>query len=145
MSKKYEITKLFKINVSILLIKSLIVLHALAVIAICITPLFFVYKIALLIAVLIGLFVSVNKALKFKKCNIRHSLIGWEISYGENNFSSIDILPSTVITPYLLVLHFRQQNQIKQTILIGMDALNDDEYRKLIVTLRIFGLKKDDR
>lgn len=144
MSKKYE-TTIFKTNVSILLIKSLIVLHALAVISVCIPPLFFVYKVALLIAVLISLFVSTNKELKSKKCNISHSLIGWEISYSENDFSSIEILPSTVITPYFLVLHFRQQNQAKQTILIGMDALNDDEYRKLIVTLRIFGLKKDGR
>lgn len=145
MSKKYETTKIFKTNISILLIQCLIALHALAAIAVFLTPLFFVYKIALLIAVLISLHLNIREELISKKYNIRHSSIGWEISGGKSDFSSIEILPSTVITPYLLVLHFKQHNQAKQTILIGMDALNGDEYRKLIVALRIFGLKKDGR
>ena len=41
----------------------------------------------------------------------------------------------------MIVLHFMQNKQ-KQTILICRDALFYDEYRKLMVALKITGLKR---
>jgi hypothetical protein len=88
----------------------------------------------------------INKKNTKKKYILRFSLLsGWAIAYAENHYHPITITPSTVITRYLIILHFKMQNQQKQAILIFNDALNGDEYRKLVVELKISGLAKDDQ
>jgi len=59
---------------------------------------------------------------------------GWEISNG-NDFESVQILDSTVITVFAIFLHFKK-NAGKQSILIVNDALSEDDYRRLIVRLK---------
>ena len=61
--------------------------------------------------------------------------------YTENNFHVIELLASTVVSRYIIVLHF-VQNKENQTILICRDALFYDEFRKLMVALKISGLNK---
>lgn len=88
----------------------------------------------------------INKKNIPQKYILRFSLLaGWEIAYAENHYHPITVIPSTVITRFLVILHFKMQNQQKQTILIFNDALNGDEYRKLVVELKISGLAKDDK
>jgi len=67
---------------------------------------------------------------------------GWEFADFDNVFFQMQVMPSTVLTPYFLILHFQPHNHSKRTILICRDALIDDEYRKLLVILKISGLKK---
>ena len=92
--------------------------------------------------VLVSLRVYLKREINFRGLLIRHSSgFGWEVAYSENNFYAIEILASTILTPYIIILHFIH-NKKKQTILICRDALFYDEFRKLMVALKISGLNK---
>ncbi len=83
------------------------------------------------------------EALRFKHYKIRYSsVVGWDITQNGDVFHLIEVLPSTVLTSYLLILHFKAHNKKIQTILIVKDALTHDNYRKLMVLLKIAGVKK---
>ena len=143
MSKKYESSQTFKIHRSALLIRWLIVLHAIAIVAAFINALDLIYKVVITIMVLVSLLVYLKREINFHGLLIRHSVeFGWEVAYSENNFYAIKVLTSTIITRYIIVLHF-MQNKKKQTILICRDALFYDEFRKLMVALKISGLSRE--
>lgn len=143
MSKKYATVLLFKIKQSPLLIKWLVLLHTIAVIATVFNSLAVAYKLVMIILILISLFVYLKHA--NKTYIIRYStLSGWVIAYSKNNFYPIEIVKSTVLTRFFIILHFKMQNQKKQAILISKDALDGNEYRKLMVELKISGLAKDE-
>jgi len=142
LSKKYAINQTFKVHRSSLLIRWLVVLHAIAIVAAFINALDLIYKIIITAMVLISLYIYLKRENDFHGLSIRHSTeFGWEVAYSENNFYAIEILASTVVTRYIIVLHF-MQNKKNQSILICRDALIYDEFRKLMVALKISGLKK---
>ena len=144
MSKKYEKTKIFEINQSPVLIKWLVLLHVTAIIAASLAALEPSYKIVIISMALLSLLFYLKRELRFHSLSIVHSMAsGWEISLSDNQFYPVKILASTVITPYLIVLHYKIQNKQKQTILICKDALIADDYRKLMVELKISGIQKD--
>jgi hypothetical protein len=121
-------------------------MHFVALLASVLNALAMLYKLAIICSILISLFYYVKT---MNQCFfIRYgALSGWEIAYSENLYYPIKILPSTVITSYLIVLHFAfttKQNKKKRTALICKDALIADEYRSLKVELKISGLSKDD-
>jgi len=142
--KKYEITATYKISQSLWLIKWLAILHGLSFIAVFLTSVALVYKALLWCTIIFSLFFCLDRENRFNGLVIRYSSFkGWEFADLEDIYSPIEVLPSTVITPYFLIMHFNQQNRQKQTILICKDALINDDYRKLMVALRISGLKRD--
>ena len=144
LSKKYANTQTFKINQSPLLNKGLIVLHIIAIFAVFLNALILTIKFFIIALVLLSLFYYLKQSLNFKGISIRHnSEFGWEIIDSENYFNPIEILSTTVLTHYLIVLHFKKQNNKKKTILICRDALENDKYRKLMVELKVSGLNKD--
>ena len=144
MSKKYEITETYKINQSPSLIKWLAVLHGLSIFTVFLISFALVYKAMLWGTIIFSFVFYLNRDAEFNGMLIRHSSCGgWELADLDGIFYPIKVLPSTVITPYLLIMHFNQQNKQKQTILICKDALINDDYRKLMVALKISGLKKD--
>jgi hypothetical protein len=61
----------------------------------------------------------------------------------ENTSQTLQILPSSVITTWLIVLHFRLENGQFQSLLIVKDALSTADYRTLVVTLKIAGLQDE--
>lgn len=71
---------------------------------------------------------------------IKHrDIAGWEVAV-EDEFTSVQILPSTVITTLLVIVHFKilnskDKNGVK-TVLIPFDALNEKDFRHLIVRLK---------
>ncbi|NOQ76836.1 MAG: hypothetical protein GQ475_03405 [Methylococcaceae bacterium] len=145
MLKKSEEIEIYSINQSVMLIKWYILIHILAVSAVFLSSLFLFYKTLVLIVILLGLWMVLNRQMEFDKVVIRHRLkTGWDISFLEGIFDSIEVLPSTVITPYILILHFKITNQQKQTILILKDSLVAEKYRELMVSLKLFGLLKVD-
>ena len=74
------------------------------------------------------------RALKNTQVKIKHTAAsGWEIS-DANDFKSVQILNSTVITLFAIFLHFSGNG--KQSVLIVSDALSADDYRRLIVRLK---------
>lgn len=78
------------------------------------------------------------KRLKGGPYKIKHTeALGWEVSDG-NDFKSIQVLNSTVITIFAIFLHFTD-NARKQSVLIVNDALSEDDYRRLIVRLKTAG------
>lgn len=79
------------------------------------------------------------QALKNKQVKIKHTdASGWEVS-DANDFKSVQILNSTVITLFAIFLHF--SDNAKQSVLIVSDALSEDDYRRLIVRLKTTGKK----
>ena len=144
LSKKYAKTKIFEINQSPLLIKWLVAIHAIAIFAACLNALELAYKIVIISLILFSLFFYLRRELRFHDFSIVHSMAnGWEMALSDNHFHTVKILASTVVTPYLIVLHYKIQNKQKQTILICKDALIADDYRKLMVELKISGIQKD--
>ncbi len=124
------------------MIKWLVVIHAIAIIAAFINALDLIYKVIITLMVLVSLLVYLKRQINFHDLLIRHSNeAGWEVAHLENNFYTIEVLASTILTRYIIVLHFIQNNK-KQTILICRDALSYDEFRKLMVALKISGLKR---
>ena len=143
MSKKYETNHTFKIHRSLLLTRWLVFLHAIAIVAVFINALDLIYKVIITLMVLVSLLVYLKREINFHDLIIRYSTeFGWEVAYSENNFDAIEVLDSTVITRYIIILNFIQ-NKKKQTILICRDALFYDEYRKLMVKLKISGISRE--
>lgn len=66
----------------------------------------------------------------------------WTISVDGNRFDAIKLKPNTVISTPLTVLQFKVLTTHK-SLLIFSDAMPADQYRKLIVQLKISGLTFD--
>lgn len=75
-------------------------------------------------------------------CWLRNNSGGvWEIAEQEHNYQAISILPSTVITSWLTVIHYRTTDQVWQSLVVVRDSLSPDNYRQLIVKLKVIGAK----
>ena len=106
MSKKYAINQTFKVHRSDLLIRWLVVLHAVAIVAAFINALDPIYKVIITIMILVSLIVYLKREINCHDLLIRHSSeSGWALAYPENNFYTIEILESTILTRYVIVLH----------------------------------------
>jgi toxin CptA len=132
--KKHEPSLLVELKPSMRLKQLLIIMHLLALASSIANALPIIVKLTLLTG--IGLHLRfIIKRLKNEPYKIKHTeASGWEISSG-NGFESIQILNSTVITLFAIFLHFNK-NAHKQSVLIVNDALNEDDYRRLIVRLK---------
>ena len=64
------------------------------------------------------------------------SISGWELAI-KTNYDPIQILKTTVITRFVIILHFLDQNRKKRSILICKDSLAAEEFRKLTIELKI--------
>lgn len=88
----------------------------------------------LAIAVVIGLSFKVN----FPKFNneprkIKYTeKLGWEIAEDDKS-DAVNILSTTVVTTTFIFLHIQQ----KPSIIIANDALSEDDYRQLIIKLKM--------
>jgi hypothetical protein len=110
----------------------IIVIHVIALSAGVVNSLPIVVK--LTIAALIGLNFKINfPQLKIEQRKIRYTeKLGWEILEG-GDFEAVEILKSTVVTTAFIFLQMHN----KPTILIANDALREDDYRQLIVKLKM--------
>jgi len=116
----------------------------LSVFPIFIASISLIYKSLLFIAIIASLLIYRTREIKRNGLLIRYKPeLGWEIALQGNDYYSIEVLPSTVITSFFIVLHFKRHKNKKQTTLIAKDALIDDEFRKLMVLLKISGVRKD--
>ena len=147
MPKASNAALLFAIKPSKRLKRLVIIVHALALVASMANALTFAVKISLW--VLIGLHYGLTgRRLNAKTVTIKHTeSLGWELSEGVD-FTSIEILKSTVITTFALFLHYKHRSQPqswmsghKKTLLVLNDALADKDYRCLIVKLKTTAIK----
>ena len=115
-----------------------IVVHVLALVA-C-----FFTGVALIVKSLIFMMVLVSLSRQFyifkpqQWAQLKYSSVqGWSYGQGEQELTSITILPSTVITTRLVIIHALNENQQWQAIVIGYDSLADDSFRQLRVNLKV--------
>jgi len=103
------------------------------------------YQLSIVMFLLFSLIFYLRREQKFAGVSIRHSYgRGWEMSELNDAFYPITILPETVLHSYIMVLNIRKStNNNKQTILVCNDAMSKECYRKLMVELKINGLKSE--
>jgi hypothetical protein len=124
-----------------------IFVHMLALGASMANDLAFAIKISLFALICVHLWLTVRR-LNAERQTIKYTeALGWEVSE-EDDFASVEILKSTVITTFVLFLHFKygSQDQFgkssqKKTLLVLSDALTEDDYRCLIVKLKTTAIK----
>jgi toxin CptA len=117
----------------------LVVMHLLALGSSIANTLPITVKLILLIGICIHLWFNL-KRVKKQHYKIKHTEgSGWELADG-NDFETIEIIDSTVITTFAIFLHFNK-NAKKQSLLIPNDTLTEDDYRRLIVRLKTAGKK----
>lgn len=124
-----------EIKHSNLLINIMIFIYASALLASVMNSLPIVAKVALISAIALYGYFEFKRLLTQQYC-LEHSETGWRLATG-NAFTEIEILPSTALSVVAIFLHFRTENQSKQSLLIFKDALSEDDYRQLIVRLKI--------
>lgn len=147
MAYKSESGLLLTIKPSRRLKMTIIFIHALALGAGMVNALAFAVKIGLCVLICGHCWLTVRR-LNAEHYTLKHTdTSGWQLSEG-NDFASIEILKSTVMTTRALFLHFKYATQIqswavghKKTRLILNDALADEDYRRLIVKLKTTAIK----
>ncbi|MDO8940100.1 MAG: hypothetical protein Q7U98_13160 [Methylicorpusculum sp.] len=116
------------------------ILHLLALSAVFLASLSIWIKALLILCLVVSNFIYSQRATGHKnKAAVRYSdANGWQIDVG-SGFELIQICPSTVITPWLIVLHYSLANR-KHYVPIFCDALETADFRKLLVLLKVNGL-----
>jgi toxin CptA len=137
LSNKHEPLLLVELKPSKRLKRFFVILHVLALGSSIANALPIIVKLTLLTGICMH-FRFMNQRLKNEQCIIKHTeTLGWEISNGDD-FKPVQIMGSTVITVFVIFLHFAD-NTNKQSVLIVSDALSEDDYRRLIVRLKTTG------
>jgi len=124
-----------------------LLIHALAIGASLANDLSLVFKSALIIGTCLQGWITL-KHLQHNQFTIKYTdSIGWQIS-NEHDLVAIEILNSTVITPFAIFLHYKKNSlssikitRRKHSRLILDDALADEDFRRLIVKLKITHIK----
>jgi len=122
--------------------KAVIIVHTIALGASLANGLSIASKIGLLTIICLHLWLTIRH-LNAEHYTIKHTdAFDWEISEG-HDFTSINILKSTVITTFVLFLHFKPnsgtgypKSDARKTLLVLNDSLAEDDYRYLIVKLK---------
>jgi hypothetical protein len=83
------------------------------------------------------------KGLQNVSVKIKHSDVsGWEIADIGEDFQSVQILTTTVISSFLVLIHYQVQSTLgvttkrMRTLLVINDALDQKDYRSLVVRLK---------
>lgn len=118
----------------------LYVTHSLAIVAVLVSNLSIVLQ-----AIGILLIVAALQWQRVKKTApvqlSYHSVSGWTI-VTELQLETIQIMPSTLITSGLIIVHYRvMSNTSLQALVCFRDSLARDEFKKLTVLLKLYGLK----
>ncbi len=147
MPYKFESNLLLTIKPSKRLKKMVFFVYTLALGASVANDLAFAIKTSLF--ALIGMYCWLTvRLINAEHYTIKHTeAFGWEVSKG-GDFASVEILKSTVITTFVLFLHFKHGSQAqswksshKKTLLVLADALAEEDYRCLIVKLKTTAIK----
>jgi len=139
LSKKFATAIKVTIKQSKHLNQVIVIIHVLAIISCMHNSLPLPDKLMLVVLVGINLYFNIAKYnTQFKAFSINYEdALGWQITDINQNFQAIQILPSSVITANLIVLHFLDHKQKSQQKIIFYDALNASDYRSLLVTLKL--------
>ena len=131
-SQKSQAPLRLKLKHSKRLTQLIIFMHGLALVACIMNSLPLLLKCVLLLAIS-GHF-YINRKIP-KLYQLEYNETAWKIAEHED-FTAIEILPSTVISIFAIFLHFKTDNKPNNTLVIFNDALAKDDYRHLIVKLK---------
>ncbi len=133
--KKYQPTLSLMLKPSNGLNKFFIFIHLLALIASIGNALPLTVKLVIFSGVALNLYWTQHrKQPPLSSIHYSHEL-GWQINR-LGDAQHVQILPSTVITTFIIFLHFTENNK-QSSLLIASDALSADDYRRLVVELKI--------
>jgi hypothetical protein len=142
MQNDYKTNLDLSIKPSMNLRKLIVFIHGLAFVASMINTMVFSIKICLCVLVSIHCWITLKRLSRLSHIKYTEAL-GWQLSEGQD-FVPIDVLNSTVITTKALFLHFNHRSQgnftkpaSKKTLLVLNDALAEEDYRYLIVKLKM--------
>ncbi|MCF7987969.1 MAG: hypothetical protein K9L60_10415 [Methylovulum sp.] len=128
---------------SVWLNRLVLVIFALALFACLANSLPLLVKVSLAVLT-VGYFVSLRQRLKKRQFTFRYTdTKSWAFSETEE-FVSIEILPSSVVTNYAVFLHFKTLGEAASTqsaVLLVADSLTDEAYRTFIVKLLTTAVK----
>jgi hypothetical protein len=130
--KKHDATFLIELKPSKIVHRLLIAIHLIALGA------SFANALPLILKLVTAAFIGLNFKLAVRRLNNRQRKIrhtdkrGWEVSDG-GDFEAIVVAKSTVVTRFFIFLHM----QNKPSPLIARDALSEDDYKQLIVKLKM--------
>ena len=110
--------------------------HGLALPSIVFLTIALAFKLALLLLIASSLSFHLRRyRLGYYMFTLKHTTeFAWQLCAEE--ISSIQILNSTVLTTFVIVLHLQIDNK-KRYLLVCRDAVSAEEYRQLIVALKI--------
>jgi len=121
----------------------IIIIHVLALGASIANDLDLAFKLGLITVISLQGWLTI-KRLKNEAYTIKYTeALGWQLSK-DQDLVSIEILNSTIVTTFAIFLHYKERSpsnfktpRAKRTRLILNDALSDDDYRCLLVKLKI--------
>lgn len=122
--------------------KLLVIAHSIAIAALLVNAIAPLYKMLMVLSIAISGWIYWRfYGQKNKTVTVRYTdASGWELLVN-NEYRSISILNSTVVTPSVIVLHYRLDNKNRYWA-IFYDALSSQGYKQLIIQLKIAGLAK---
>ncbi|MCD2450805.1 hypothetical protein GO003_010420 [Methylicorpusculum oleiharenae] len=140
MNPRFQQSLHLQINSSHWQLRFIRLVHLLALSAVLLASLSIWIKAMLILCLVVSGFIYSQRTANPKnKMAVRFSdANGWQIDAG-NGFEAIQIRPSTVITPWLIVLHYTVVSR-KLYVPIFCDALKTADFRKLLVQLKVSGL-----
>jgi len=127
---------LFEIHKSRRLLFLLLFLHSSAIVAGLSNGLAWFYKLFICVAIVISLWRCLQREwFNFQSYSLCYKKTDWFINVAQGDSQLLQILPTTVVTTQLIVLHYQQLK--KHQVLIFKDSLTAADYRTLQVLLKI--------
>lgn len=133
----------WEIKPSLLLRRTLLALHILALPACQVSAVSPLVKVVITIVIIYFAQKIYRRKTRFDRTNWLHLQAdkSWAIANNKLDRKPIIILPSTIINAYLLVIHYQTTTYFQQNLVIIYDSLPLDDYRQLMVKLRVSDIK----
>lgn len=142
MTQNSQTTQFFLIKPSRQLKMGLDFLHGAAAVSCWLTSLAMSYQLLLSMAVGVFWLIS-NKCCKTPTYHLRYTATGgWEVAFEGADYLAIIILGSTVVTPWGIFLHYKAHKQPGRSLVIAKDSLSADNFRRLLVRLKLSGYEQ---
>ena len=141
MSKKSEPPLWIDVKQSRYLLVFIIVVHAVTALSCLMLPLTIAIKVLFLFLPGYSLYFYLQRYKQgFYTLMLKYSeQFSWEL-VEHDNFISMRVLKSTVLTPFVIILHVEIDKKYR-SILVCRDAVSAEKYRQLFVALKIMKLE----
>lgn len=83
---------------------------------------------------------SNNTVLLLKQSSVKNWLIGTVESDKKNELFSVDLLPTSFISKWLIILNFIDNNGSKYNIIITPDSISKNEFRNLYSRMKLLNV-----